>query len=436
MTRHHRRAAILSIGDELTLGQTLNTNSKWLAERLLEAGVVTIEHVTIPDDVDVQAATLSRLAGAADLVIVSGGLGPTADDLTRAALARACNEALVEDHIALAQVEAWFGSRGREMPDINRVQALRPARATSIQNLHGTAPGLFATLPGGADAFCLPGPPGEMFPMFEAAVVPRLRPVKGLVVKTATVHCFGIGESEIAMRLGTLMDRGANPLVGTTASGGVVSCRVRFEGEATEAEAIAAVKRVTERVRESVSPFAFSESDPSVAKAVVQRLAANGQSLGVVESCTGGRLGAMITDVAGSSKVFVGGLLTYSNEMKTRLAGVDPALLAEGGPGAVSPAVARAMAVGGLERLGCDHCLAITGIAGPGGAVPAVGDRAPKPVGLVYIAHAERGEECRVRAFKMFGDRHSIREWSAKAALMMIWLSPAAPATMLREIIG
>ena len=439
MTRHHSRAAILSIGDELTLGQTLNTNSKWLAERLLAVGVVTVEHATVPDDLGAQAAALQRLAGLADVVVVSGGLGPTSDDLTRQALALACNDRLVEDPVSLAQVESWFGSRGREMPDINRVQALRPSRAASIQNLHGTAPGIHATLAGAtaggvnADVFCLPGPPGEMIPMFEAAVLPRLRIAPGIMVLTAAVHCFGIGESEIATRLGALMDRDANPLVGTTASGGVVSCRVRFEGTATESEARQRVQAVVERVQSLVRPFGFSASDASLPRAIVERLAAARETIGVVESCTGGRLGGMITDVVGSSKVFVGGLLTYSNEMKVRLAGVDPALLAETGSGAVSSEMACAMAKGGLDRLGCTHCLAITGIAGPGGAVAAAGSRPAKPVGLVYVSHAQRSG-CTVRAFKMAGDRQAIRDWSAKAALMMVWLGRGEPVKMLREV--
>lgn len=438
MPRPHRTAAILSIGDELTLGQTLNTNSKWLAERLVALGVVTVEHVTVPDDVEIQTAALRRLAGVADLVIVSGGLGPTADDLTREAVARASGDVLIEDPIALAQVETWFGSRGREMPAINRVQAMRTSRGHSIPNLHGTAPGILAVVGDGTDVICLPGPPGEMIPMFEAAVVPRLRLPKGLVVRTAAVHCFGIGESEIAMRLGGLMDRVANPLVGTTASGGVVSCRVRFEGAATPEDADAAVRRTLAEVSRLVAPHGFSEKDPALARAVVERLSAAGETVGVVESCTGGRLGGLITDVAGSSNVFVGGLLTYANAMKVRLAGVDAALLAEGGPGAVSVEVARAMAEGGRERLGCTHCLAITGIAGPGGAVAASEGRAAKPVGLVHIAHASSRSATAVRTFKMSGDRASVRDWSAKSALMMLWLAlthaDAGGVRLLREV--
>lgn len=439
-SNEHTTAAIMSIGDELTLGQTLNTNSKILGERLMAVGIVPVEHVTVPDDLAVQVATLKRLAAAVPLVVVSGGLGPTADDLTREALAQAMGDVLVEDPIAMAQVESWFVSRGRGMPEINRVQALRPSRGEAIQNLNGTAPGLSGRV-GTCDVFCLPGPPREMVPMFEQAVLPRLRPAGGRIVVTRVLHCFGIGESDLATRLGALMDRSRaerqEPMVGTTASGGVVSIRVRVETDRGVQEAEEMVERVMGECRVAAGPYAVSEVGDSGAvmqATLVELLQKRGETIGTVESCTGGLVGALLTDVPGSSAVFGGGLLTYSNALKTPLAGVDPGLYGEGGPGAVSRQTAIAMAMGGVAKLGVSHAVSLTGIAGPGGG------SAEKPVGTVFIARASADGTSECRAFGFSGDRRSIRELAARSAIgvMIQHLRGIAPgaARMLRERAG
>ena len=427
-TTAHGTSALLSVGDELTLGQTLDTNSRWIAEALRDLGVMTVEHVTVPDDLAAHAGTLRRLASKVDLIVSTGGLGPTADDLTRQALAGAMGEKLIEDEVSLAQVRAWFTGRGREMPAINAVQALRPASAMALRNLHGTAPGLKACL-GACDVFCLPGPPGEARPMWASCVVPRLRPPPGRTVRTRVLHTFGIGESDLATRLGGLMARDRSPLVGTTASGGVVSCRLRYEGPLTPEDADALLASTAREVRGLAGEFVFGEGDATLPDAVLALARAAGQMVGVVESCTGGMLGQMLTEPAGASRVFMGGLLTYSNSMKTALAAVDPTLLAEGGPGAVSEETALAMARGGLERLGVDHCLAVTGIAGPGGG------SAIKPVGTVWIALASRGGGADVRRFRMSGARGAIRDWACKAALAMLWqrLTGVGAVKLLRQ---
>jgi len=261
--------------------------------------------------------------------------------------------------------------------------------------------------------------------MFESHVLPRLRPRAGWSVRSRFLHCFGIGESDLAQRLGGLMDRGRNPLVGTTASGGVVTCRLRFEGAATPDEAEAALDVVEKQVRGVAAAHIFAAGDEKLPGAVVSalkgRAGARAETFGAVESCTAGLLSGMIGDVPGCSGVFLGSLVTYANEAKVALAGVDPALLGPGGPGAVSAETALAMARGGLARLGVDHCLAITGIAGPDGGT------AEKPVGTVFIARVsrstldapERREE--VRRFLIASDRGTVRDWSAKSALMILW---------------
>jgi competence/damage-inducible protein CinA-like protein len=444
----HASAAIISVGDELSLGQLLNTNSRWLAQRLTDSGIITVAHVTVPDDLQALTRAIARLSAEADLVLVSGGLGPTADDLTRPALAQAMNDQLVIDPLALAQVEGWFAAANRAMPDINKVQAQRPSRAATLPNLHGTAPGIHAQV-GRADLFSLPGPPREMMPMFEAQVLPRLRPPKDRTVRTRVLHTIGIGESELATRLGKLMDRpGASNstsgvLVGTTASGGIVSVRVRYEGPLPPIEADAQVEKTLREVRTAAGPYIFGADSDTLAGVVLKLLRDRGEHVGVVESCTGGQLASLITEVPGSSASFVGGLITYSNTLKQSLAGVDPALLgpAPEAPGAVSREVAVAMAVGGLGRLQVDHCLAITGIAGPGGAVPAQADRPAKPVGTVFIARCSRlfaqGKKTTdARQFLFAGDRQSIQAWSARMALAMLrlHLAGAEDVKLLRQV--
>lgn len=265
--------------------------------------------------------------------------------------------------------------------------------------------------------------------MWASSVVPRLRPPPGRTVRTRVLHTFGIGESDLATRLGALMERDRSPLVGTTASGGVVSCRLRYEGPLPPEEADALLDGAAREVRAMAGEFVFGEGDATLPDAVLALGRAAGQTVGVVESCTGGMLGQMLTEPAGASAWFVGGLLTYSNAMKTALAGVEPALLEAGGPGAVSAEAAASMAQGGLERLGVDHCLAVTGIAGPGGG------SAAKPVGTVWIALASRGRDADVRRFRMSGARSAIRDWACKAALAMLWqrLSGVGRVKLLRQ---
>ncbi|MBX3364584.1 MAG: competence/damage-inducible protein A [Phycisphaeraceae bacterium] len=409
--RAHARAAIVSIGDELTLGQKLDSNSQWISARLVDLGIRPVEHVTVEDDAEALHATLHRLAAVVDLIVCTGGLGPTADDLTRQALARVCDDPLVEDAEALREIEAWFTGRGRAMPQPNRVQALRPRSARSLSNRHGTAPGLAATLIAeGVDVYCLPGPPREMMPMFEACVKPLLRPPPDRQIRTRVLHTFGLGESAVGSLLDDLMARGRNPVVGTTASGGVVSCRLRLEGAVASGAALDALEV---EVRRRLGAVVFGSGDDTPASVVLGLLAARGERIVVVESCTGGLLGKMLTDVPGASTSVEGGWLTYSNSFKQRMVGVAQATLER--KGAVSRQTAEAMATGGRERGGVDHCLAITGVAGPDGGT------AEKPVGTVWIAHAGPGG-VDARCFRFGGDRHSVRHWSAVSALGLLRL--------------
>ncbi|MFM9956478.1 MAG: CinA family nicotinamide mononucleotide deamidase-related protein [Phycisphaerales bacterium] len=416
----HDRAAVVSVGDELILGQTVDTNSAAISARLSSWGIRVVEHVTVPDDLAAQRSALERVAeSGVPLIIVTGGLGPTADDLTRQALALAMGDHLVADDAALAALEAMFTRRGRALTELQKTQAQRPSRAACIPNPHGTAPGLFGTIKlesGDCDVFCLPGPPNEMTPMLEDWVRPRLRPPAGVAVRTRVLHTLGAGEGDLAVRLGALMDRDRNPLVGTTASGGVVSIRIRYEGPGADADA--AIELTERACRDACAPFVFGEENDTIASATLDELRRNAAKLCVIESCTGGMLGSLLTAVPGSSDVFVGGWITYDNSVKSALVGVPGATLAS--HGAVSRETALAMARGGLERaksFGATNAISITGVAGPGGGSDA------KPVGTVHIACVSDGPGGgfeHARRFRFTGDRAAVRDRSAKSALAML----------------
>lgn len=409
------RAAILSIGDELIHGQTLDRNSAWLSERLASLGVSTIEHRTVADEVSAIAEAFSHLAKRASLVISTGGLGPTRDDLTREAMAIAFEGAptLVEDEAARTAIERWFAGRGRPMPESNRRQALRPPSSRSLPNAHGTAPGL-AIEREDLRVFALPGPPREMQPMFEAEISPRIRSLdSGQAIAVESVHAFGEGESALAERLGELMDRGRNPSVGTAASPGRVTARIRAAGRPQEAAAMAAA--AADEVARRWAPFAYGRGESTLPEATAAAVLAAGCTLSVAESCTAGLLGELIVSVAGASRIFEGGWIVYSNALKTSQLGVPEALIAA--HGAVSEPVAAAMAIGAAARAGTDLSLSVTGIAGP------TGGSADKPVGTVFVGLCDRRRGAtQVRRFRFPGERGDVRDRTAKSALSMLRL--------------
>ena len=418
------RAAILSIGDELVLGTTLDTNSRTLSSALREAGLDVVEHRTVADDRAAIAAAIRALASTVDVVISTGGLGPTDDDLTRDALNDLTDAGApqVEDAVARTDLDAWFAGRGRPMAAINLRQALRPKSVRIVRNLGGTAPGLAATL-GTCRVFCLPGPPREMIPMFESDVLPAVRPAGAPAIAKRTLGTFGIGESALAERLGSRMTRGREPAVGTTASGSVVSIQVVARG----ADAAARAEHEMAACAGDASPYAFGSEDATLASALLEECRARGRTLAVAESCTGGIVGGMLTAVAGSSDVFLGGWITYSNEMKSAQLGVDPQLIAR--HGAVSRETVLAMAAGACARSGATLAVSISGVAGPGGG------SAEKPVGTVWIAvHDAVSGTGRARRFEYPGPRDIIRDRSAKTALQLArWALRREDAPILWE---
>lgn len=418
------RAAVLSVGDELVLGTTLDTNSRTVSVALRELGLDVLEHRTVADDRSAIAAAMRELAARCDVLVSTGGLGPTDDDLTRDALNDVVDggRAQVEDPVARADLESWFAGRGRAMAAINLRQALRPRSARIVRNPGGTAPGLAATV-GACRVFCLPGPPREMVPMLEADVLPAVRPAGAPAIAKRTVGTFGIGESALAEMLGARMERGREPAVGTTASGSVVSVQVVARGADAAARAAASAADC----RGAVAPYAFGEEDETLASALLAECRARGRTLAVAESCTGGLVGGMLTAVAGSSDVFAGGWITYSNALKVRELGVPESLLAA--HGAVSAEVALAMAAGACREAGAGLAMAITGIAGPGGATPG------KPVGTVWIAvHDAAAGTGRARRFEFPGARDIVRDRAAKTALQLArWTLRGEDAAIIWE---
>ncbi len=433
-------AVIISTGDELVAGLTVNTNAAWLSRRLAEVGIRVQSHITIGDDQAALTRAITDAIGRCQLLLITGGLGPTEDDLTRPALAEALGEPLVEDAAARAWLEAFFQRLNRPMTANNRRQAQRPASARCVENTCGTAPGLVVRRettspslpiksseaqgsgakvtnpterPPATDIFVMPGVPREMEAMFERSFLPRLKSRGcGRIRRVWQINTFGAGESWIGRQIQPLMRRGANPSVGTTVHEGVVSVRIYAIGTVEEVEA--GLRRTRQAVLEKLGDLVFAENDFTLEQAVAALLKERGHTVATAESCTGGLLAQLLTNIPGSSAYFLRGWVTYSNAAKEEDLQVDPATIAR--HGAVSEPVAQAMADGARRRASADFGVGITGIAGPDGGAT------EKPVGLVYIGLAGPSGVA-VRRCQFAGDRHGIRLRAAQMALTLLRLN-------------
>ncbi|HAI11763.1 MAG TPA: competence/damage-inducible protein A [Phycisphaerales bacterium] len=405
------QAAILSIGDELVLGQTVDTNSAYLSAQLASRGIMTLLHQTVADDMQAMVDMIQYASERVELIIISGGLGPTDDDLTRQALAGAMGVELVMDNEQLPLIEAIFTRRGKPMPDRNKIQAYHPVGTTMITNTCGTAPGIIAKL-NKATIYVTPGVPSEMKTMWDLSILPqiiKLAPSKRFI-HTLKVNTFGRGESTIAEELGELFDRTRNPKVGTTVSKGIVSVRIRSEFE-TDAKAKTQLNQTVDAVKAKLGAIAYSTEDITIQEVLVQMLIDRKLTVATAESCTGGLIAKFLTDIPGSSSVVKGGWVTYANEMKVRELGVPQQMLMD--HGAVSQPVALHMAKSAQEQANSDLAVSVTGIAGPGGGSD------EKPVGTVWMGIADRkGATCRKFVFN--GTRETIRDRTAKMACQML----------------
>ncbi len=371
------KAEIIAIGSELVGGQSLDTNSQWLSRALGDLGIPVHFHTSLGDDLGENVDVFRIAADRADLVVTSGGLGPTQDDLTREALARLAGVGLVEDPASLDAIAAMFARRNRPMAAMNRVQALLPEGAEPLPNAVGTAPGILMKV-GRARFACLPGVPYEMKRMFAEQVEPRLRR-DGLAARTIVhrkINLFGKGESEVEAEALDLTARGRVPEVGITASDATISFRISAEAGSRE-EAARAILPTAELIYARFADMIVGEGADDVADALVRELVRAGRTIASAESCTGGLIAYRITAIPGASRHFPGGVVTDSDGSKADLLGVPGSIIEA--HGAVSAEVASEMAARVRERFGVDLGLAVTGNAGPGPGIP--GDA----VGLVYL---------------------------------------------------
>ncbi|MCX7993861.1 MAG: competence/damage-inducible protein A [Fimbriimonadales bacterium] len=401
---------LISIGTELLLGQIVDTNAAWLSARLAEIGVGVYRRTTVGDNRERIIAALREGLARADGIITIGGLGPTDDDLTREAIAAVLGEPLVLDEGEVARLKAFFALRGREANERQLRQAMRPASAQPIPNPNGTAPGLYAEWQG-KPIIAMPGPPNEFQPMATDHVLPRLAErTGGRVIRSRVLRLCGIGESDAETQLQDLI-QSENPTLAPLAKLGEVHFRITARAD-SPAEAEQMIAQTERAVRERLGAYIFGIDETTLEQAVVESLVEAGQSLAIAESCTGGLLGHRITSVPGSSEVFLGGVISYSNVLKESLLGVPREVLET--HGAVSEPTARAMAEGTRLRLGSWWGVGITGIAGPGGGSP------DKPVGLVYVGLSDPSGTV-VRSQIFAGDRATVKYRATQYALWLLY---------------
>jgi len=403
------RIELLTTGTELMLGTTQNTHGAWIGQRLFALGLRVDRQITVPDGPPVVESIRLGIEDG-DVLIVTGGLGPTSDDLTREALSEVLGVEMIEDEGALRTMEEFFASRGRRMAEVNRKQAMALVGADILPNPNGTAPGLYVPPRMSGEHHCavflLPGPPREMYPMFDAEVVPRLEALAGIEKPPEMLELkfVGIGESDFHQEVDAQLKAIAGLEHGYCARLGEVDLRLIGSAEAvTEAQTI---------IEDTFAQQLVSSDGAILEEVVVRLLKEQGKSVSTAESCTGGLIAARLTDVSGASEVFRYGFVTYANEAKRDLLGVNWEDLLE--HGAVSEPVARQMAEGALRVGEAEVAVAVTGIAGPTGGTES------KPVGTVFLGVAVKGEETKVlKEFHPWG-REAFKRQVSQAALNLV----------------
>lgn len=402
---------LISVGTELLLGNIVNTNTQFLAEKCALLGLSMYHQVTVGDNRERLTQVIRTALDRSDIVILTGGLGPTEDDLTKEVCAEVMGFSLAEDPHTRQMIESYFKNNiYKEIPDNNWKQAIVPQGAIVLDNHNGTAPGLILEKDN-KTSILLPGPPNELIPLFNEQVYPYLEKLRPEVIRSQMVKVCGIGESQVEDKLLDLIDSQTNPTIATYAKTGEVHLRITASAATTE-EADSMIKPVVKEIKKRLGDAVYStKENESLEMAVVRLLKKNGLTVTTAESCTGGMLAARLVNVPGVSDVYREGYITYSNKAKRRLLDVNKSTLKK--YGAVSEQTAREMAIGGVFANGADVCVATTGIAGPDGGTE------EKPVGLVYISCYLK-DKVTVERFQFKGNREKIREQTVVKALDLL----------------
>ncbi|AWB44369.1 competence/damage-inducible protein A [Paenibacillus sp. CAA11] len=411
------KAEIIAVGTELLLGQIMNSNAQFLSQELAALGIDVYFQTVVGDNMQRLKQAIHTAEDRADLIIFTGGLGPTQDDLTKDALAEVLDRSLHIDRMAMDHVERFFKERSRPMTENNRKQALSIDGATPLPNETGLAIGN-AISQGGKHYVVLPGPPSEMKPMFFSQAKPWIMqqvltgemPIYSKMLKFA-----GIGESALETELMDLIEGQNDPTIAPYAKEGEVTIRLSTKA-ASELEAMKKLESVENQIKDRLPNHMYASEDQPIEKVLIDMMTEQGLTMGAAESCTGGLLMQGITSIPGSASVFKGGIVCYSNEMKEKLLNVPHDMLeGENAPGAVSAETARVLAEQVRMITDADYGLSITGVAGPG-----YSER--KPVGLVYLGLSERGGETVTYELNLKGNRQTIRKRSANTILYYLWL--------------
>lgn len=401
---------IISVGTEILLGNIVNTNAAYLAEKCAGLGLSCYYQDVVGDNEERLMSVIKMALSRADILLLSGGLGPTQDDLTKEVAAKALGRELYLHEPSKEMIKSFFHKRGMEITENNWKQAMMPEGCIVVDNPNGTAPGVIIE-DNGKHVVLMPGPPNEMIPMFENAIMPYLNELEPGIIYSQTVKICGVGESKAESMVEDLINEQSNPTIATYAKTGEVHLRVTARAD-DEKEAKKMLKPLVKELKGRFGNNVYTtQEDVTLEKAVVDLLLANHLTVSTVESCTGGMLAARMINVPGVSDVFKTGYITYSNKSKRKILGIKKSLLEK--HGAVSPEVAREMAKGAALFAKSDVAVGITGVAGPDGGSD------EKPVGLVYIACNVCGR-IEVREYHFSGNRMKVRESSVSAALSLM----------------
>jgi competence/damage-inducible protein CinA C-terminal domain len=402
-------AEILAVGTELLMGQIANTNAQYISARLPDIGIGVYYHSVVGDNPARLKECLNLALSRSDIIVMTGGLGPTKDDLTKETVAEAMNRKLVLDQESLDKMRSFFKNLKRQMTDNNIKQAYLPENSFIIRNKNGTAPGCIIE-EGGKTIVMLPGPPSEMKPMFDDTVIPYFEEKSEYKLVSKFLRIFGIGESAMEDMILDLVENQTNPTIAPYAKDGEVTLRItaKYPKSMVSKDIIAPVEN---EIKKRLGDTVYSSENKNIEEVTAELLLETGTTIAIAESCTGGLVSAKLTDISGISSVFDRGIVSYSNKAKAETLGVKLETLDK--YGAVSSETAIEMAVGVRNISHTDLGLSITGIAGPGGG------SAEKPVGLVYVALAsEKGIEC--KELKLWGSRSRIRNVTALHAFDMV----------------